>query len=67
MEGDQETDIKEIDNRIRKKIKWTWLEEKDPDGYFLWDYVGKLIITVAKPSRTKVVLGRAVHSLINGI
>ena len=44
MEGDRKTDIKEIDNGIRKKNKLTWLEEKDQDGYFLSDYVRKLII-----------------------
>ena len=36
-------DIKESNNGIREKIKWTWLAEKDQDGYFLSDYVCKLI------------------------
>ena len=55
-------DIKEIDNGIRKNIKWTWLEEKDQDGYFLFDYVRMLIIlTLAKPSGTKAILEHVAH------
>jgi len=42
MEVDRKADIKEIEKGIKNKFKWTWLEEKDKDGYFLSDYVRKL-------------------------
>ena len=51
MEGDQKMDIKEIDNGIRKRIKWTWHEEKDQDGYFLSDNVHKLILNGGQAKR----------------
>lgn len=34
--------LKEIENGIRNKFRWQWLEEKDSNGDYLSDYVRKL-------------------------
>ena len=34
--------VAEIVKLCKNKFKWTWLEEKDEDGFFYSDYVRKL-------------------------
>lgn len=38
---DRKADIKTIDQKVKNKFRWNWLEEKDEHGDFLSDYIRK--------------------------
>lgn len=39
---DRKSDLKAIENGLRNKFRWDWLEEKDSNGDYLSKYVRKL-------------------------
>ena len=40
--SDSENTIKNVDEGVKNKFRWNWLEEKDSNGDFLSDYVRKI-------------------------